>query len=65
MDEAGRIESAVMKLAMKNKVPSFLSAILNLSWKKNVIQELGTISWIILLPHGKDGDEQWRQRTSE
>lgn len=40
-DEAGSMESAVMKLVMKNRVPSLLSAILNLSWKKNVIQELG------------------------
>jgi hypothetical protein len=40
-DEAGSMERAVMKLVMKNKVPSLLSTILNLSWKKNVIQELG------------------------
>jgi hypothetical protein len=46
-EEAGSIESAVMKLVMKNRVPSLLSEILNLSWKKNVIQELGNISWDI------------------
>jgi len=40
-DDAGSMESAVMKLVMKNRVPSLLSEILNLSWKKNVIQELG------------------------
>jgi len=39
-DEAGSIDSAVMKLVIKNKVPNLFSEILNLSWKKKVIQDL-------------------------
>lgn len=39
-EEAGSIDSAAMKLVAKKTVPNLLSDRLNLSWKKNVIQEL-------------------------
>jgi hypothetical protein len=64
-EEAGSMESAVMKLVMKNRVPSLLSEILNLSWKKNVIQELQNISWEVSCGMEKETNSGARELANE
>ena len=64
-EEAGSMESAVMKLVMKNRVPSLLSEILNLSWKKNVIQELQNISWEVSCGIEKETNSGARELANE
>jgi hypothetical protein len=64
-DDAGSMESAVMKLVMKNRVPSLLSEILNLSWKKNMTQELGNISCEVSCGMEKETNSGARELANE